>query len=112
MRLETAKFLFDISEACDLVGQFVSGKDFADYVGDLLLRSGVERQVMIIGEALHQALRREPSLERRMTNPRQAIHFRHVLVHGYGVVDNATIWAFVRGDVPVLGQEARALLEE
>ncbi len=43
---ETKKYLFDIAEACDLIAQFVKGKTFADYQGDPLLRSGVERQFL------------------------------------------------------------------
>jgi len=44
MRLESKKYLFDIIQAGKLLSQFSSGKSFADYVADPLLRSGVERQ--------------------------------------------------------------------
>lgn len=50
-------YLFDISEAAALVTSFAAGKTFADYEHDPLLRSAIERQLEIIGEALSQALR-------------------------------------------------------
>jgi hypothetical protein len=54
-------YLFDVAEACRLVEEFTRGKSAADYAGDSLLRSGVERQLEIVGEALNQALRNHPS---------------------------------------------------
>jgi uncharacterized protein with HEPN domain len=54
MRLEAKKYLFDIQSAASLITEFVSGKRFEDYRADALLRSAVERQFEVIGEALAQ----------------------------------------------------------
>lgn len=54
MRLEAKKLLYDIQLASEKVSKFVSGKSFANYESDDLLRSGVERQFEIMGEALNQ----------------------------------------------------------
>jgi uncharacterized protein with HEPN domain len=53
MRLEALKFLYDIQQACALLSSFVAGKAFDDYTGDALLRSGVERQLTIVGPSHH-----------------------------------------------------------
>jgi uncharacterized protein with HEPN domain len=58
MQRRTRKLLFDAQGAIALVLRFVHGKDFADYLDDELRRSGVERQLYIMGEALAQLWRR------------------------------------------------------
>ena len=52
---EIAKFLHDIFVACQLLEDFTRGKSFADFQADALLRAGVEREFITIGEALMQA---------------------------------------------------------
>lgn len=53
MRPEAKKYLWDAHEAARLIRRFVADKSFADYQGDDMLRSAVERQFEIIGEALN-----------------------------------------------------------
>ena len=54
MRLEAQKYLFDIQQAANRIARFCEGKKFEDYRSDELLRSAVERQFEIMGEALSQ----------------------------------------------------------
>jgi uncharacterized protein with HEPN domain len=104
------KYLFDISEACDYVIQFTAGKTFGDYQRDPLLRSAVERQFEIIGEALNQALQQEPSLSEKISNTRQVISFRNRLIHGYASISDEVVWGIIETHLPLLSREIKELL--
>lgn len=54
MQLEAKKCLYDIHEAVRLLTVFTADKTFDSYAGEALLRSAVERQFEIAGEALTQ----------------------------------------------------------
>ena len=108
---DTRKYLFDIATSCDLIAQFVSGKTFANYKNDPLLRSGVERQFEIIGEALNQALRYDPGLAKKISSTSRIIAFRNQLIHRYAVVSDEVVWGVIETNLPVLSREVKLLLE-
>ena len=76
MRPEIAKHLHDVRQALMLLEDFTRGKSFADYQADALLRAAVEREFIIIGEALMQASKLEPGLSQSITALPQIIAFR------------------------------------
>ena len=49
MRLDVAKYLFDVHSAATTLAGFVDGKCWEDYQADAMLRAAVERQFEIIG---------------------------------------------------------------
>ena len=108
--LEVRKYLFDVAQACDLLLQFTKGKTLSDYMADPLLRSAVERQFEVIGEALSQALRIEPSLTRRISDTQRIIAFRNRLIHGYASVADELVWGVLEVHLPTLCREVHALL--
>jgi len=55
MRLEARKYLRDIQVAAERIERFTRGRGFEQYLADEMLRSAVERQFSIIGEALSRA---------------------------------------------------------
>lgn len=95
--LQIGKYLFDIQQACDSLLQFTQDKSFADYSADPLLRSAVERQFEIAGEALNQLLRLDPAYASRISHARRIIAFRnrHALWFLFSVVGGsmAFLWS-------------------
>jgi uncharacterized protein with HEPN domain len=84
-----------MAEACELIESFVAGKSFDDYAADALLRSGVERQFEILGEALSRLLQIAPELSNRISDTRRIISFRNRLIHGYASVADEIVWGVI-----------------
>jgi len=112
LRREIRKYLYDMKLACELLEQFTVGKTLADYKQDPMLRSAVERQFSIIGEALSQALRLDSGLAPRITSTADIIAFRNRLIHGYTDVSEGLVWNILQTDLPALRLEVEALLAE
>jgi uncharacterized protein with HEPN domain len=75
-----------------------------------MLRAAVEREFEIIGEALAQLARIDPTLAGSISQHRSIIDFRNVLIHGYADVDDRLVWDVVETRLPVLRREIDALL--
>ncbi|MDO3378277.1 HepT-like ribonuclease domain-containing protein [Geoalkalibacter halelectricus] len=112
MQLEVLKYVYDIQQACQLLKQFTAGKNLTNYLADAMLRSAVERQFEIIGEALNQALRLDSSLSRYISNASRIIAFRNRLIHGYASVSDQVVWGVLESQLPILTEEVSQLLEK
>ena len=112
MRLEAKKYLYDVQQAADLVAAFTAARRLSDYEADALLRSAVERQFEIIGEALAQLARLDETIAARISEYRRIIAFRNILIHGYAEVDHRTVWDIVESKLPTLRREVAALQDE
>jgi uncharacterized protein with HEPN domain len=112
MQLESKKYLFDIKQAAGLLADFTREKAFADYQGDPLLKSAVERQFEIIGEALARLARLDPETASRISEYRRIIAFRNILIHGYAQIDERLVWGVLEAKLPTLAQEVNSLLGE
>lgn len=112
MRLEVKKYLYDIKQAADLLLRFSHGKTFADYSADPLLRSAIERQFGIIGEALNQLSKIDTVTVGRIHGYRRIIAFRNILIHGYAEIDHRLVWGILEGKLPALREQVTILLAQ
>ncbi|MGB5562038.1 MAG: HepT-like ribonuclease domain-containing protein, partial [Sedimenticolaceae bacterium] len=74
------------------IQRFVARKDFAAYQTDELLRSAVERQFEILGEALNQLSRLDHDMAEKIPELPRIVAFRNILIHGYASVDDRLVW--------------------
>jgi len=106
------KYLMEMLDRANFVIDVLAGRLRAELDTDRLLRSAVERELSIVGEALYQLHRILPQLAERVDNWREIIRFRHVLVHGYSMLDMDMIWDAVHDDLPDLIVNLEQLLSE
>ena len=112
LELRTKKYLYDINQAAGNVMEFTTGKTLADYERDLMLRSAVERQFEIIGEAVARLARFDEATAERISNYQDIIAFRNLIAHDYDELKNATVWEKIERHVPTLRRETEGLLGE
>ncbi len=105
---KSKKYLSDILTAIDLIEKFtVDIKDYDQYINDLKTQSAVERQLVIIGEALNKLKKMEPPLA--IENDEKIIGFRNRLVHAYDSIDNSIVWAILNRHLNKLKEELKKI---
>ena len=112
MRRKTPKWLDDIRSSAAFILGAVEGKGLADYESDPVVRAAVERHFEIIGEAVGRIARHDPETAARIGDHPRIIAFRNVLIHGYDLVDHATVWKVIEENLPSLLSQVEALLAE
>lgn len=109
---EVRKRLLDAVRACDAIQDFVSGIGFSRYENDLMVRSAVERQLEIIGEALGQAANTDKAVEEEIPAIPRIVALRNRVIHGYDSVDEEIVWDIVQNNLPALKSQLTELLDE
>lgn len=109
MRPESKKYLWDATEAARAVLRFAAHKSLEDYEANEVLRSAVERQLIILGEALSRFRQLDPDLAGQVPDLNRAVGMRNVLVHAYTQTDNLLVWGLIDGPLPKLMADLDAL---
>ena len=110
MRRDARCYLWDALKAAEAVQTFLRGRTYEAFVENDLLRSAVERQLEIIGEALSQLAKVDPQIADNVAELRRIIAFRNILVHGYAAIDYDTVWRLIEDKLPELQSNLTMLL--
>jgi len=111
MRLEVQKWLYDILISIESINEFVGDiRMFEAYEADKKTRRSVEREIMIIGEAINRIRNIDPDIN--ITHIQQIVATRNRVAHAYDAVNNAMIWGIVINHLPNLKMEIEAILAE
>ena len=98
--------------ALSRVNDFILGRTFDQYLNDLLLRSAVERQLRIAGEALARLREIDPATAGQITNLASVVGFRNILAHGYATVSDEVVWTVATIHAPELARKLHALIPD
>jgi uncharacterized protein with HEPN domain len=105
------KYAWDALDAALRIGRFIHGRTEDDYLTDEMLRSAVERQFGILGEALGAFRKVAPEEAAKIPDLRRVVAFRNRLIHGYDSIDNGTVWEIATKDLNTMVAVLQALLD-
>ena len=97
-------------QAARRISRFSTNRSFADYETDELLRSAIERQFEVVGEALNRLSRVDPATAQLIEELPRIVAFRNLLIHGYASVDDKIVWGVIEGSLPGLQANLEQLL--
>ena len=110
MPRSVAAYLADVIDACDAIEGFLAGIDLEAYQAQRAIRSAVEREFILIGEAVASIRRLRPDIGEGISNAPMIVGFRNLLAHDYAAVDDETVLGFATEDLPLLRRECTELL--
>ena len=105
-------YLLDVVDACDAIESYLTGVELSTYRSTRSIRASVEREFILIGEAVGFLIRLEPDLAQRISHSRRIVDFRNQLTHDYPAINDVVVWSIATDEAPVLRDECRTVLAE
>lgn len=101
---ELKRYLEDVLHSISMIEKFkMVSPSFEQYETNAMLKSAVQWQLSVIGEALNNALKMDPTLS--ISNARKVVDMRNKLVHGYDEVEDTVVWNVIVKHLPLLKRE-------
>ena len=90
----------------------MKGVTLEDYRKKRAIRSSVEREFIIIGEALRKISALDNRLFMSISNSRSVVDFRNLLTHSYGAINDNAVYGLIYSDLIILKAEVAELLSD
>ncbi len=112
MNEKVLKSLYDIQLAIAETDSFIEmiPNDFEEYGRHSVIKRAVERNLEIIGEAMHRILLEDPAFP--LDNARRIYGLRNQIIHGYDTISDEIIWAILHNHLPKLKAEVSDLINQ
>lgn len=112
MKRDPLVYLWDVRHAANTIFDFVGEQQLPDYLENTMLRSAVERQFEIIGEALNQLNKQAPDIGSKIPFLRNIVDFRNLLIHGYASINHGMVWKTIEDSLPELVKTVDELIKQ
>lgn len=112
MRRETLGALADMTRACALIEAAVLDVPLEQYLDNWEKQSAIERQLLIVGEAVLRVRALEPGVFEKIPDGSALVGLRNLLAHGYDAVDAATINRLATTQIVTLREAIEAMLPD
>jgi uncharacterized protein with HEPN domain len=99
--VKDATALWDMVQAIAKIQEFTLGMTAADYLGNELVQSAVERKLEILGEAARR-VSEEFQAQHLEIDWRNTIGLRNVIAHRYDQVEQERLWSIIQTALPDL----------
>ena len=96
-------FYADVLKAIERIEAFLEQGNITSFEGyskHALVKSAVERQLGIIGEAVNQIRKLDP--EHPIPEADRIVQFRNRMIHSYDTIDDAFVWPILQKHLPAL----------
>jgi uncharacterized protein with HEPN domain len=108
---EIRSWLIDIQNAILEIQTFLpENSTFDAFKQDLKTKRAIERNIEIIGEAVHRILKVDSEI--KISFSRKIVDTRNRIIHGYDTVSDEIIWGIVMKSLPTLLKEVNILLQD
>jgi uncharacterized protein with HEPN domain len=110
--LRVADYLGHILRAIERIDRYTADMDEVTFLNSELVQDAVIRNIEIIGEASNNIQRVDAEFAARHDDIPWLVMYtmRNRVSHGYDTVDLEIVWKTVRGDLPGLYRQVRALV--
>ena len=90
----------------------MKGVTLEDYRKKRAIRSSVEREFIIIGEALRKISALDNRLFMSISNSRSVVDFRNLFTHNYVAINDNAVYGLIYSDLIILKAEVAELLSD
>lgn len=107
------KWLYDVKLAINEINSyFKENISFEEYASNIMLKRAVERDFEIIGEAINRILKRDSNFEEKISQARNIIGLRNLVIHAYDNISDENVWSILIEHLPKLEKEINHLINE
>ena len=105
-------YVIDCLDACSAIEEAIRTIDLRAYTQQRLVRSAVEREFILIGEALKRLSQINPEMFTQVRSARLIINFRNLLTHDYAAIDDEAVFGIANADLGILKTDLLRLMAQ